>query len=471
MRFGKGAGSAQPFRHRQRSTGEPCILPGVGGEDGGGGAFVQNIYMPTQGIYAIGVQHHRDVQVLQQGAHQLLGLGVAAQAGTDESHVAAPCLLQNFFVLLRQREGHSLVTLDSQDGVDLTGHTQKDQSRSRAQGCPGGQVRSSGVALAPCQEKELAKIPLVSVHRAAGQIAAHIAGHAPALLRSAPNLTVEQLPGDANINSPNLSGPARAGIQIETGLDAGEGDDHLGLDRVPQDFSRVPVYSGGQVAGDHRGVHPVEPLHQSQKFPRQRALKSHPEQGVHKAVAGGHPDGGALVIEIQGFQLTPGLSQLFLHSPLVRRHLCPVSHQEGPNPVACLQQDPGGGHAVPSVVARSAENTDALGRIGVFGLHNGAQLFHLPLLLESGFFSCLGHKADAGGPIRAFGIFRRTHQIHHRLGHRLGGVLHQLQGWNAPLLNGDAVQFLHLCRAGQNLHAAALLSSGTFLHIVPRFCG
>ena len=311
----------------------------------------------------------------------------------------------------------------------------------------------------------------MAVHRAAGQIAAHVAGHSPALLRSAPNLTVERLPGDANINGPNLSGPSCAGIQIEARLGTGEGDGHLGLDRVPQDFSRVPVYPGGQVAGDHRGAHPVEPLHQGQKFPRQRAPKSNPEQGVHKAVAGGHPDGDTLVIEIQGFQLAPGSLQLFLHVPLVLRHLFPVSNQEGADPVACLQQNPGGGHAISSVVARAAEDPDTLGGIGVFRLHNGAQLLHLPLLLGSGFFSCLGHKADTGGPIRVFGLFRRTHQIHHRLGHCLGGVLHQLQGWNAPLLNGNAVQFLHLCRAGQNLHAAALLSSGTFLHIVPRFCG
>ena len=235
------------------------------------------------------------------------------------------------------------------------------------------------------------------------------------------------------------------------------------------------MYPGGQVAGDHRGVHPVEPLHQSQKFPRQWALKPHPEQGVHKAVAGGHPDGGALVIEIQGFQLATGLSQLFLHGPLVLRHLCPVSHQKGADPVSCLQQDPGSGHAVSSVVARSAENTDALGRIGVFGLHNRAQLFHLSLLLRRGLLPCFHHKAHGGGlsqdTLFSFRPFDLSNQIHHRLGYRLGGVLHQLQGWNAPLLNGNAVQFLHLCRAGQNLHAAALLSPGTFLHIVPRFCG
>ena len=315
----------------------------------------------------------------------------------------------------------------------------------------------------------------MAVHRAAGKIAAHVAGHGPALLRSAPNLTVEQLPRDANINSLNLSGPARAGVQIEARLGTGEGDGHLGLDRVPQNFSCVPVYPGGQVAGDHRGVHPVEPLHQSQKLPRQWALKPHPEQGVHKAVAGGHPDGGALVIEIQGFQLATGLSQLFLHGPLVLRHLCPVSHQKGADPVSCLQQDPGSGHAVSSVVARSAENTDALGRIGVFGLHNRAQLFHLSLLLRRGLLPCFHHKAHGGGlsqdTLFSFRPFDLSNQIHHRLGYRLGGVLHQLQGWNAPLLNGNAVQFLHLCRAGQNLHAAALLSPGTFLHIVPRFCG
>ena len=60
---GKVPGGGQAVGHWKGAAGQPSILPLVGGEDRGGRPSVQNIYMPGQGIYAIGVQHHRYLQV------------------------------------------------------------------------------------------------------------------------------------------------------------------------------------------------------------------------------------------------------------------------------------------------------------------------------------------------------------------------------------------------------------------------
>ena len=102
---------------------------------------------------------------------------------------------------------------------------------------------------------------------------------------------------------------------------------------------------------------------------------------------------GALVFQTERLQLPSYSLQLFFHSPGVRGHFLTPPHQEGPDPVARLQQEPGGGNAVSAVVSRAAEGGDARSGIGVFRLHNGSQLLDLPLLLRGRFSLPRGQKA------------------------------------------------------------------------------
>ena len=119
---GKIPGGGEPVLHRQSAPRQPGKFPLVGCEDGGGLPPVQYIYMPRQGVYAIGVQHHGNFQIGQQGQDKLLRLRGPPQSGADESRITAPRFFQNGGVVLRQREGHGLVALDGHDGADIPGH-------------------------------------------------------------------------------------------------------------------------------------------------------------------------------------------------------------------------------------------------------------------------------------------------------------------------------------------------------------
>ena len=154
-------GGGQPVPNGQPAARQPLELPVVGREHREGGAFVQTIYMPRKGVYAIGVQDHGDVQICQQPADQHFCLGRPAQTGADEGRVAAPGPLQYFIIFLRQREGHALIAFDGYDGIDLPGNPQKHQTRSGADSGPGGQNRSPGVALGAGQNEDLSELPLV----------------------------------------------------------------------------------------------------------------------------------------------------------------------------------------------------------------------------------------------------------------------------------------------------------------------
>ena len=87
---GKVPGGGQAVPDGQGAARQPGKFPLVRGEDGGGCPSVQYIYMLGQGVYAIGVQHHGDFQVCQQGQDQPLRPGTAPQTGADHRHITAP---------------------------------------------------------------------------------------------------------------------------------------------------------------------------------------------------------------------------------------------------------------------------------------------------------------------------------------------------------------------------------------------
>lgn len=59
----KGPGCRHPVLDGEGTPRQPGKFPGVRGQDRGRPPSVQTIYMPGQGIYAIGVQHHWYLQV------------------------------------------------------------------------------------------------------------------------------------------------------------------------------------------------------------------------------------------------------------------------------------------------------------------------------------------------------------------------------------------------------------------------
>ena len=75
---------------------------------------VQYIYMSLQGVYAVGVQHHRLLDLLQQIQHQLRDAISPAQSRAKSHCVTAGSPLQDFLfrlgreppMFVRQREWH-----------------------------------------------------------------------------------------------------------------------------------------------------------------------------------------------------------------------------------------------------------------------------------------------------------------------------------------------------------------------------
>ena len=61
--LGKSPGCRHPVLDGEGTPRQPDKFPGVRGQDRGRPPSVQTIYMPGQGIYAIGVQHHWYLQV------------------------------------------------------------------------------------------------------------------------------------------------------------------------------------------------------------------------------------------------------------------------------------------------------------------------------------------------------------------------------------------------------------------------
>ena len=219
----------------------------MGGEQGGGGAAVQNIYMPGQGVYAVGVQHHGAGEVPEQPPGQFPGGGVSPQAGAYNGRVTALGFCEQGVIVVRDGEGHGLVTLDGHDGIDVPGHSQEYQPRAGADGGPGGKHRGPGEAHAAAQEKQLAEVPLVGRPGAAEEGVRPF--HRPQV--SGGEQGGGEVAGQTDVDDPHLAGVDPALVQIQSGLGGGEGDGHVRPDGFPQDAARVPVQPGGQVAGDH----------------------------------------------------------------------------------------------------------------------------------------------------------------------------------------------------------------------------
>ena len=282
-----------------------------------------------------------------------------------------------------------------------------------------------------------------------------------------PEHLVFQVMGDADVHNADLPGPPgpRAGVQPR--LAPGEGDRHLGLNRLPQHLAGVGVHPGGDVAGHHRTAQPALHLqHSGAEHSLHRALQPDAKEGVHHHVAGGKPGEDFLLFIVHGgfqggavghvygkiLQTAPGGSESVLHGRFVRGHFGPVPHEKGPDAATTLfHQQTGAGDPVPAVVARTAEHRDPGGGVGVFSLNDLPQLLCLTLLLVSGGRAVLFAHDDHGGNAaedRAETVLLRVEQLPHRVCHGPGGVLHQVQGGHPPLLNGPAVQLLHLGGGG-----------------------
>ena len=141
----------------------------------------QFIYMPGQGVYAIGVQNQRQLQ-RQQPTDQGVGFVPPAHAAADGRRVtpigaAAQRRLRvqgEPALRGRQREGHGLVALYRRDGPDLLGHTQEHQPAAAPNRAPGAQHRRTHIAHAAAQQADLAECALVARRVSGGQHAFHI---------------------------------------------------------------------------------------------------------------------------------------------------------------------------------------------------------------------------------------------------------------------------------------------------------
>ena len=220
---GEAPGGRETVLQGEGAAGEPLELPVVGGEQGGGGAGIQNIYMPGQGVYAVGIQHHGTGEVPEQSAGQLAGGGVSAQAGADDGRTAALGPGEKFLIAVGYGEGHGLAALDGHDGIDLVRHSQKHQPGPGADGGPGGEHRGPGEAHAAAQQKQLAEVPLVGRPGTAGEGVRPF--HRPQI--PAREQGGGEAVGQTDVNDPHLTGVHPALVQIQPGLGGGEGDGHV----------------------------------------------------------------------------------------------------------------------------------------------------------------------------------------------------------------------------------------------------
>ena len=263
-------------------------------------------------------------------------------------------------------------------------------------------------------------------------------------------LVVQQIKGQSDIRYPQITGVLRAVPQIVARLGAGKGDGDGGTDGAAQNRAGVSVNAGGNVAGYHRAARAgLEQLHRQCGVAGDGPGQPHAKQGVHIAVADGQQQHLLLIGGTEILQRSAAVPEPLLHGTGVGGHTIALTDKDSPNGKAPLHQQPGGGDAVAAVVAGAAEYGHPAALLG-WVVHHGLEPFHFCLVLVGEGFALAGdgHQQGAAGGRRPQG--GRRQQIFYCVGHRRGRLFHQLQRWDAPFLNGNAIQLLHLGSRGRH---------------------
>ena len=387
---------------------------------------VQYIYMSPQGVYAVGVQHHRLLDLLQQIQHQLRDAISPAQSRAQSHCVTAGSPLQDFLfrlgreppMFVRQREWHGRDALGRLHRPDGLRHPQGHQPAPGPHRRRGSEIRRTGIAHCAADDQHLAEGSLVAVRPPGrqgrtGKVPLHRLGPAD----KAP----DQIRRDADV--PDLHVPGEGGPLPHCLTDLGqcEGDSAIRPNRTAQHGAGVRRHAAGNVRRHHGGPALIHPVHRRGKG---RACpdgpgEAHAEEGVDHHVAPQHPGPLAFVRRVEPLQLHTALAETAGLLQGVRRQLLIVPYQERPDLQPLQKQQPGCGDSIAAVVARAAQ-----GRPPTFP--------------------------------RPLGQQRQR-----RLCHACRRPLHQVDGGNAPLFNGLPVQLLHLLRRRQ-LHGRNLLCSSWF---------
>ena len=391
-------------------------------------AGIQNIYMPGEGVYAVGVQHHR-LFCFQQLPHQPGRTLAAAQAGAQGQHVAAGQLFQDLGqglrgehpAFFRQRKGHGGSTLSRFHGPDGLRHPQGHQPAAGAHRRRRGEVRGPGIAHGAAHDQQLPEGALVAVDLPGRQGPAHkVRLHR--LHRA--DQTFCQVRRDADVPDGDVPAVNRTVSHCLTDLWECKGHGPVCPNGPAQNPAGVRLHAAGNVGGYDFGAAGVHGINGGGKHAACRHLpaEAHAEHGIHHRITAADIPQLFLILRGKWLQLHAAVRQAAGHLQTVRRQLFVCSNQKAPHLHALEKQKPGGGNAVSAVVPRAAQRRDpAAGR-----------------------------------------LFRQ--QLHRRSRHALRRPLHQVDGGNFSLLNGDAVQLPHLGGCGQ-FHSQPSLG---FFSLYPR---
>ena len=309
-------------------------------------------------------------------------------------------------MFFRQWEGHGGHALSRLHCPDALRDTQIHQPAARPDRRLCRQIGCAGVAHGAADNQQFAEIPLVAVglpgrKGRSHKVRLHGLGRTDGFSH--------QVPGDADVPHLHFAGQQGAVAHRLTNLFQCKGYSPVSLCRTTENTSCIRCHTAGDV---RRHDFAAAPVHQADSR-REHGVrgdfpgKSHAEDGVDQHMATPGPGGLAQVLGVKGLQLHATLGETARLFQGVGGQLLVLPHQEHPDPDARQKQHPCRRDAVPAVVARAAE-----------------------------------HRRPA---------LPRPHgqQRQSRLGHALRRPLHQVNGGDAPLLDGLSVQFLHLCRCRQ----------------------
>jgi hypothetical protein len=226
------------------------------GQDSGALAGLQRGDLGGEGKQPIGIDHERGGHARGHVAHELLGLGLAAEAGTERDHVALareredrPERRRREAALGRvgHRRRHRLGALQLQDLVDAGGTRDRDEPGARARRALRGERRGARLAARARYDQNVAEAALVTGRGTLGQVASGGA-RAPELRgRSG----TRRLVGDPDARDDDAPRQAAARLEREPELREAERHGDVGRHRAAVYRSRVGVEARGQVDRHH----------------------------------------------------------------------------------------------------------------------------------------------------------------------------------------------------------------------------
>ena len=159
------------------SAAKTAKLSGMGRQDHRTGTSPQDIYMPGQYIYAVGIHHNGNTAVFKHSTNTGKNAFRLAKTRADKYRIHMLQTRQQLpdrpfrkhTVICRKRKHHRLIELDGSNGIHRFRHPQIYESAAAAAGSHSGKGRRACIADAAAQQQNTAKIPLVGIRLSVGQ--------------------------------------------------------------------------------------------------------------------------------------------------------------------------------------------------------------------------------------------------------------------------------------------------------------